>query len=64
MKHKLTRGKFACYFWFTGWSNISLGISVNVWLPNLEIHLPFCFFRIGREGSTEIELNEEEIIWK
>jgi len=47
-----------CLFWFTGWANISLGITVNVWLPNLEIHLPFFFFRIGREGISHMELDE------
>ena len=58
MKHFITRGKLLCLFWFTGWSNISLGITINVWLPNLEIHLPFFFFRIGREGISHMEFAE------
>lgn len=47
-----TRGErwqrvFCCYFWFVAWDCISLGWHVSVCLPNIEIHLPFGFIRIG-----------------
>jgi hypothetical protein len=35
------------YFWFTGWDHISFGVSVCTSLPNLEVHLPFGFIRVG-----------------
>jgi hypothetical protein len=39
--------KFVAYYWFVGWEAISLGISIDVSLPNFEIHLPTGFIRIG-----------------
>lgn len=43
--------KFVCYFYFVGWLDLSLGISVGLAQPNLEIHLPFGFIRIGWAGE-------------
>lgn len=46
-----TRGgwhrRFCCYFWFVGWDCVQLGFHVALALPNVEIHVPFGFFRIG-----------------
>ena len=39
--------QFVAYFYFVGWSNISAGISISLYQPNIEIHIPFGFFRIG-----------------
>ncbi len=39
--------QFVCYLHFIGLDNISLGVSLNWHLPNIEIHLPFCFIRVG-----------------
>ncbi len=39
--------KFVAYFWFNGWSNINLGISISLQCPNIEFHVPFGFIRIG-----------------
>ncbi len=39
--------QFVCYFHFIGVENISLGISFNWRCPNVEIHLPFGFIKIG-----------------
>lgn len=36
-----------CYWHFVGWSCISIGMSIDLHSPNLEIHLPFGFFRLG-----------------
>lgn len=44
------RGRWCAYFWLVGWDCISLGLSVCVSAPNIEIHVPFGFFRIGREA--------------
>lgn len=41
--------RFVAYWWFQPWS-LSLGIHVAPRLPNLELHLPFGFVRIGWEG--------------
>jgi len=40
--------KYGFYFWFVGWDCFSLGISLCVSKPNLELHLPFGFIRIGK----------------
>lgn len=39
--------KFAIYFHFVGWDCFSLGLHLCATLPNVEIHLPFGFIRIG-----------------
>lgn len=36
-----------CYWWFTGWCHLSFGVHVHLCAPNLEIHLPFGFVRVG-----------------
>lgn len=38
---------FVCYYYFVGWDCLSLGISLSWSAPNIEIHLPFGFVRIG-----------------
>ena len=43
---KLPRWK--CGFFFTGWTEISLGINLGLDGPNAELHVPFGFFRVGR----------------
>jgi hypothetical protein len=35
------------YFWRTGWDHLSLGLHICLGAPNIEIHLPFGFIRIG-----------------
>lgn len=40
---------FVCYWWFVSWHALSLGVSLHLGAPNIEIHLPFGFLRIGRE---------------
>jgi len=41
------RLRFRAYFYFVGWSCLSLGVHVCLSCPNIEIHLPFGFVRIG-----------------
>lgn len=40
-----------CYWHFVGWDCLSLGVSVCWSALNIEIHLPFGFVRVGREGK-------------
>lgn len=42
-----TRRELKFYWHFVGWSCISLGFHVDFSSPNIEIHLPFGFFRYG-----------------
>jgi len=52
---------FVAYFHFVGWWAFSLGISLDVKSPNIEIHLPFGFLRIGwSEGSQQRPINWKE----
>lgn len=43
----MKRRRFICYFYFVSWSSLSLGVSFDFCAPNLEIHLPFGFVRVG-----------------
>lgn len=50
--------EFVFLFWFVGWENVSLGIHFNICIPNMEVHLPFGFIKIGwREKPTSINWN-------
>ena len=39
--------RWCAYWWFVGWDCFSLGLHFSL-RPNIEIHLPFGFIRIGR----------------
>lgn len=39
--------QFVAYFHFVSWAHISLGFHIDMNLPNIEVHVPFGFFRIG-----------------
>jgi hypothetical protein len=41
--------KLVAYFFHTGWGHFSLGFHVSLSEPNVEIHLPFGFLRLGWE---------------
>jgi hypothetical protein len=54
--------QFVCYFFHNGFDNINFGISINLKLPNIEIHIPFGFIRIGFVLSNGIKaINQEEV---
>jgi len=40
--------KLDAYFHFVGWDCLQLGLHVCLSIPNVEIHIPFGFVRIGR----------------
>ena len=51
---KMSRGTYGyegkrleAYYYFNGFTNLSLGLHVNWMIPNIEVHLPFGFIRIG-----------------
>jgi len=44
---KGTKKYFKAYYYLNGWYPINLGIHVDFAKPNIEIHVPFGFFRIG-----------------
>jgi hypothetical protein len=46
--------RFVAYFWYTGWSNLSFGVNIDLAQPNIEIHLPVWFFRIGWIGRLDL----------
>ena len=43
----LWKRKFVAHWWFVGWEQISFGITIDFFSPNIELHLPFGFFRLG-----------------
>lgn len=45
---------FVFYYFFVSWYCISLGFHIDLENPNLEIHLPFGFIKIGWEKTNEI----------
>jgi len=54
--------KFVAYFFFVGWNCISLGLHISMTHPNIEIHLPFGFIRIGWKKTNGIPAkNQYEI---
>lgn len=59
--------EFVAYFWLQSFKNINFGISVCLKSPNLEIHIPFGFFRIGWEVIHNLDkINElkEDIFFR
>jgi len=39
--------EFVAYFYCNGFDHVSLGLHFDWVMPNIEIHLPFGFIRIG-----------------
>jgi len=44
---------FIAYVWYTHWSLLAIGISIDIKQPNIEIHLPCCFIRMGLSTSID-----------
>lgn len=49
----MMRRHFVAYFYFVGWDCLSIGGHVCWSEPNIEIHLPFGFIRVGWVKSWE-----------
>lgn len=45
--------RFVAYFWFVGWWAFSFGVHIDVRSPNVELHLPFGFIRVGRPAKPQ-----------
>lgn len=57
--------KFVAYFWLVGWDCISLGLHVCVSAPNIEIHMPFGFVRVGRRrrpAGVEVHVSLSDLL--
>lgn len=44
--------RWVAYFYCIGWDHWSLGFHACLTAPNIEIHLPFGFFRLGRHTNS------------
>lgn len=56
------RRVFVFYFFFVSFSQISIGINLSISLPNIEIHLPFGFIKIGFDYRYSLKaINYDEI---
>jgi hypothetical protein len=62
MSEQIYDRQFVCYLHLTRWSHVSFGFHIDFWSPNIEIHLPFCFIRVGWQGIHQLESSEES--WK
>jgi len=51
--------RFVCHFFHARWSLWSLGISIDVRSPNIEIHIPFGFFIFGWKVSHIFEARDK-----
>lgn len=51
---ELKKRRFVFYFNFVGWWALSLGLHIDIISPNIEIHLPFGFIKIGWEKPSNI----------
>lgn len=57
--------QFIAYFWFVGWDCFSLGVHVCFSQPNIEIHVPFGFIRIGWKKSNGLKAsNHDTVNWR
>jgi hypothetical protein len=61
----MKKRKPVAYWHFVSWYFFSIGITVDFESPNIEIHLPFGFFRVGfqiTEYPQEISFLESYVI--
>lgn len=52
--------RWVCFFWFVGWDCLSLGLHLCTSAPNIEIHVPFGFIRIGVRSSSSRRVAEPD----
>lgn len=60
--------RFVAFYYFNGCYNFSLGFSIDFFKPNIEIHLPLGFIRIGWEdgfsGQKRFGFIDRNTIWR
>ena len=57
---KIIDREFVCYFHFVSWRCLSLGFHIDLQNPNIEMHVPFGFIRIGWKGFDVYHEDEIE----
>jgi hypothetical protein len=55
---KYIERKFVVFWWFVGWDCVQVGFHVCALKPNIEIHVPFGFFKIGWEAVAAYNCDE------
>ena len=56
---------FTAYFYFVEWHHFNLGLHIDFSLPNIEIHIPFGFIRIGWEKMyPNVAINHYSTDWR
>lgn len=61
---KQTR-QFIAFFHFVSWAHFSLGIHIDFSSPNIEIHMPIGFIRLGwNKTSGRIPINHHSTTWR
>lgn len=54
--------RFICFFHYLGLWSWQLGLNVYARAPNLELHVPFGFFKIGWESNIDrVEVEDKYI---
>lgn len=56
---KIRDKQFVYHIWWTSWRHLSLGFHIDLQSPNIEIHLPFCFLKIGWTGIYHYSKKEK-----
>lgn len=56
------RSRFVCYFYFQALTSLNLGISLDLAALNIEVHVPFGFFRVGL-SSWEADIRTWRTRW-
>lgn len=51
MRERITDRQFVCHLHWNGLAHWSLGVHVHLLSPNVELHFPGGFIRIGWQGS-------------
>jgi len=46
----ITDRRFEAIFFFVHWTDVSLGVNIDLRSPNICIHVPFGFLRVGWSG--------------
>jgi hypothetical protein len=54
VKQVFSARRFVCYAYRVGWWSWSFGVSFDPSSPNLEIHLPVFFIRVGWRKPPEV----------
>lgn len=51
--------RFVCYFYRVSWAHVNLGFHLDFKSPNVELHVPFGFFRLGWVKPVRIKTAQQ-----